>query len=44
MAKKEYSAPLIIVIEYSLNDIITASSEVGIQVGDDFWTTDGGEQ
>lgn len=44
MAKKEYGTPLIIVKECSLNDILTVSNEVGIQVGDDFWTIDGGEQ
>lgn len=44
MAKKEYGMPLIIVKECFLNDILMVSSEVGIQVGDDFWTMGGGVQ
>lgn len=44
MAKKEYGTPLIIIKESFFNDILTDSMEVGVRVGDDFWTMDGGEQ
>ena len=36
--KKQYYEPFFIIHKSGWGDVIMASNEIGIQIGDDFWT------